>query len=136
MGRSQLRRRPRDPDSGSGDVFETVTAELPPTHAQPIQQTTPVISSSFTRFGELRPGMKRRRFSPKSYRAPSFRILSGERVGYHVTQSARSLGAEVASATSAQDDNHSTKNDAVKLSVNDWIALAIEAQPGSQQEMN
>jgi hypothetical protein len=30
----------------------------------------------------------------------------------------------------------STKNDAVKLSVNGWIALAIEAQPDGRQQMN
>jgi hypothetical protein len=46
--------------------------------------------------------MKRRRFSPKSSRAPSFRLFSGERVGYYVTQSARSSGAEVAAATGVE----------------------------------
>ena len=33
-----------------------------------------VILSILTRRRELRPGMKRRRFSPKSFRAPSFRL--------------------------------------------------------------
>src|ERR1039458_4249251 len=38
--------------------------------------------------------MKRRQFSPKSSRAPSFRLSFGEWVGYHATQSARSSRAK------------------------------------------
>src|ERR1019366_7595610 len=59
----------------------------------PRHSISPFILSTLTRRRELRPGMKRRRFSPKSSRAPSFRLFSGERVGYHVPQSARSSGA-------------------------------------------
>lgn len=63
----------------------------------------------------------------------SIAVLS---LAFFVPKVSQAMAPKSPPAPSSKTSFVSTKSDAVKLSVNGWIALAIEAQPDGRQEMN